>query len=144
MADFHPMSVHFPIVLLIIWPIIEGLSIKLKKGEWGQLSTGILGLSLLAALFATITGQAAFDEAIAAGYDSDLLERHTLDADLIPWMVILLGIARFMFPKKLGIKGRWLAVSLGFGLAAFLVKVSYEGGNLVYKYGVGVSQTLGN
>ena len=144
MAELHPMSVHFPIVLLILWPLIEGLGLKLGKKEWSQLAVGVLGVSLLSALFATITGQAAFDEAIAAGYDSELLERHTLDADLIPWLIILLGIARFLLPKKIGRKGRWFAVSLGLGIALFLVKVSYEGGNLVYKYGVGVSKTLGN
>ena len=143
MADFHPMTVHFPIVLLVLWPLIDGLSVTLKKQEWAQLATGILGLSLLASLFATITGQAAFDEAIAAGYDSDLLERHTLDADLIPWLIIVLGITRFILPKKLGLKGRWAAVGLGLGLALFLVKVSHEGGNLVYKHGVGVIKTLG-
>ena len=143
MADFHPMTVHFPIVLLLLWPFIDGLSLKLQKQEWSQLATALLGLSLLTSLFATITGQAAFDQAIAAGYDSDLLERHTLDADLIPWLIIVLGLARFILPKKIGAKGRWAAVCLGLGLALFLVKVSYEGGNLVYKHGVGVSQTLG-
>ena len=140
MADFHPMTVHFPVVLLVIWPILDGLGLVLNKPDLCRTAIGMLAVTLVAALFATLTGQAAFDEALAAGYDAKLLEQHTLDADLVPWLVLVLLLIRIPGVQKMGKKGHLLSIALGFALSGFLLMVAHRGGELVYDYGVGVKQ----
>ena len=112
----------------------------LGKEDLCRTALGLLALALLCALLATLTGQAAFDAALAKGYDAKLLERHTLDADLVPWMVLVLFLIRVAGVQKFGRKAHLLSLFLGFGLSGFLVLVAHEGGELVYEHGVGVKK----
>lgn len=141
MAEYHPMTVHFPLVLLILWPVLDGLGLYLDKKDLCRAGLGILAFALVGALFATLTGQAAFDAALSNGYEAELLERHTLDADLIPWLVLILVLVRVAGVQKFGKKAHLLSLVLGVGLSGFLLSVANEGGELVYQHGVGVQKT---
>ena len=140
MAEYHPVTVHFPIVLLLLWPILDGLGLWLKKEDLCYVATGLLALALVSALIATITGQAAFDLALAEGYDPALLEKHTLDADIVPWLVLVVALVRSAGVHKFGKKAHALAILMGFCVSGFLLSVAHEGGDLVYAHGVGVQK----
>ena len=140
MAEYHPVSVHFPIVLLLLWPILDGLGLWLKKEDLCSVAVGLLLLALVSTLIATITGQAAFDRALAQGYDLALLEKHTLDADIMPWLVLVLALVRSVGVHRFGKRAHMIAVLMGFCVSGFLLSVAHEGGDLVYANGVGVQK----
>ena len=65
-------------------------------------------------------------------------DRHADNANLVPWLLLLLAGVRAFAPQKLGRVGHWGAVALGLAASAFIVVVGASGGDLVYEHGVGV------
>ena len=141
MESLHPFAIHAPLTLVVLWPLLDLAGLIAKKPDWSTAAVGILGLALVASLVATASGQAAFDVAVAAQVDPKLLRTHSDDADLMPWILIVLLGARLFGPAKLGMKGRVAAIVLGLVGAGFVFKVGQSGGALVYEHGVGVKTT---
>lgn len=138
MDTLHPAAIHLPLALVLLWPIVDGLGLWAKSPHLSRLALGLLVLAAVASLFATATGQAAFDEAVRRGVDGALLRTHTEDADLMPWALLALAGLRAWLPTKLGGKGRGVALALGLLLIPFAFSVGRSGGKLVYEHGVGV------
>lgn len=138
METWHPMAVHLPIALVMLWPFIDGLGLLLRRPDVSAVALGLLCAAVGFSLFATATGQFAYDAALAEGVDRRLLDTHADYANLMPWVLLLLTAARAWAPTKLGLAGHWGAVVLGLGATAFMVFVGSTGGALVYDHGVGV------
>ena len=132
------MAVHLPIALILLWPAIDAIGLLSGRGDVCGLALGLLCFSVLVSLFATATGQFAYDAAAAEGYDRRLLDTHAAWANLVPWIMLALAGGRAWLPTKAGRAGHWAAVVLGLGAAAFIVIVGASGGDLVYDHGVGV------
>jgi uncharacterized membrane protein len=137
-AELHPIAIHFPIALALLWPVIDLLGLLLKKPDLSRLGLGLLGFALLSSLVATATGQAAFDQALAAKVAPELLNTHADDANLLPWLWLLLLVARFLLAQRLGRVGHGAAIGLGVLALLFVYQVGKSGGELVYRHGVGV------
>lgn len=135
------MAVHLPIAVIWLAPLIDGLGWWWKKRELDIVAVGLYGLGVVSALFATATGQAAFDAAVAAGYEGKLLNVHADDANLVPWLLILVLVARVVAPMKLPRIGRPLALAGAFAMWPMILTVGNSGGDLVYEHGVGVTRT---
>ncbi|CAN0576110.1 unnamed protein product, partial [Laminaria digitata] len=103
-----------------------------------RLGLALLALAAISSLFATATGQAAFDAAVAQGVDPALLRTHTDNADLMPWILMALTALRAWLPTKWGTRGHAAAVLLGACLVPLGFVVGQSGGKLVYEHGVGV------
>lgn len=138
MDALHPAAIHLPLVLVFLWPLIDGLGLAIGSTHLTRLGLGLLGFAALCALFATATGQAAFDVAVERGVDPKLLRTHTEDADLVPWLLLALTALRAWLPTKLGKRGHGIALALGFAMWPFALSVGRSGGALVYEHGVGV------
>ncbi len=139
MDKLHPLAVHLPIALMLLWPLVDGLGWLLKKDDVCRVGLGLLILGVVSALLATATGQAAFDVAYAQGVGVERLQTHAEPAELVPWAMVVLAALRIAGPAKMGRLGHGLAVGLGFGLWMLAYQVGNTGGALVYEHGVGVS-----
>lgn len=134
------MAVHLPLVLLLVWPLLEALGWALKRPDLSLAGALLLGLNVVASLLAVATGEAAFQSAIAAGHPPARLLAHAEIASKLPWLVIAtFGLWLWArLSQKAGIRA--LALVLGLTGAILAVGVGRSGGILVYTHGVGVSQ----
>lgn len=138
MGGLHPIAIHLPIALFVLWPLVDAVGLGLRKVDLSRLGLSLLTLALLSSLVATATGQGAFDDALAKGIAPELLNTHAEDANLVPWLALLLLGARLGLAHRFGRVGHALGILLGLLAIAFLVKVGASGGALVYEHGVGV------
>lgn len=137
METWHPMAVHLPIALILLWPCIDALGLVFRRGDLSALALGLLGVTVLLSMFATATGQFAYD-AEKAKFGTELLDTHADYANLVPWLLLLLVGARALAPVKLGRWAHGVTIGLGFAMGAFIMVVGWTGGQLVYEHGVGV------
>lgn len=138
MESLHPVAIHLPLVLVFLWPVVDGLGLRLRSPHLQRLGLALLALAAVSSLFATATGQAAFDVAVAQGTDPALLRTHTDNADLMPWIFMVLTALRAWLPSKWGARGHAAAVALGVCVVPLAFVVGQSGGKLVYQHGVGV------
>lgn len=138
METLHPVAIHLPLVLVVLWPLVDGLGLKLDSPHLRRMGLALLVTAALGSLFATATGQAAFDVAVQKGVDPALLRTHTDKADLMPWLLMALAALRAWLPTKFGTKGHAGALALGLALWPLAFGVGRTGGALVYEHGVGV------
>ena len=132
------MAVHLPIALVMVWPLVDAAGLALGKSDVSWVGVALLVAAVPTALFATVTGQAAYDAGIAAGFSAEMLDAHAQDADLVPWLLLVVLVVRTAGVKKLGRPAHLVALIAGLGLAGFLYVVGSSGGDLVYTHRVGV------
>jgi uncharacterized membrane protein len=138
MNVLHPMVVHLPIALVLVWPLVDGIGLWTKRPDVSRTALALLLLAVAASLAATATGQAAYDVAVDRGVDPELLDRHADDANLMPWILLLITAVRWFGTHKLGVKGHVAGIVLGCALWPFVIDVGGSGGSLVYEHAVGV------
>jgi len=56
MHNFHPLTVHFPIALLVLAFMFQGVVVLGKRDTWQTFSSGLLYLGALAALPTALIG----------------------------------------------------------------------------------------
>jgi uncharacterized membrane protein len=139
MEAFHPLAVHLPIALVLLWPCIDLIGLLNSRSDVSAVAFALLLLAIPAALFATVSGQSAYDAAVARGAPTKLLDTHGDLAGLVPWLLLALAAVRAIAPRKLGRHGRWFAIALGALMAALIVWIARSGGLLVFEHGIGVS-----
>lgn len=142
MTTAHPITVHFPIVLVLLWPVVDAAGLLLGRPDLSRAGLALAVLASLACLAASVTGESAYNEAYTAGFDPKLLATHTDPANLFPWAMFAVLFARAFGPLKLGRRGHLAGVVLGFGLWPFILSVGGSGGELVYEHGVGVKARI--
>lgn len=143
LPNLHPLIIHFPIVLLVIYPIIEALrfwykdSLVLEKGAFWFLSIGVLSL-----IVSYLSGEQAIETvqlrggAVPVATEHELWARNTLIFYCLWFVLHLFGIW-----KRISLLSNVLTASfMGLIGVALLVMTSDLGGRLVYEYGVGSKQ----
>jgi uncharacterized membrane protein len=134
MGALHPLLIHLPIALLLLWPLVDLAGLAAKRADVSLTAFGLLLLALPSSLVATLSGQSAYEAALERGFSPQLLDGHADLAGLVPWLVLALLFARGFGPRRL----RPLWISLGLALASMVVWVAKSGGGLVYGHAVGV------
>lgn len=140
----HPLTVHFPIALAILWPILDLIGLVLKKPDLSRAAAGILIVAVVASFVSVVTGDSAFNEALAKKVDVELLNTHADNANLVPWAMVLLVLIRTAGVLKLGKKAHVAAIVLGVAAWGLIYDVGGSGGALVFEHGVGVEQRDAN
>jgi uncharacterized membrane protein len=140
MAAWHPLVIHFPIALIILWPIVEGIGLWTRRTDISHVALGFLVLALLASFIGTVTGQAAFDAAIERGANAEVLRLHSDKGDLVPWVMFIVVFMRTVGVLKLGRRAQIASVVLGVLVWMLIWQVGDTGGELVYRHGVGVER----
>ncbi len=134
---FHPMLVHFPIALFTGALGMEILSVLFKRENLHQTAVHmfVLGVSLLP--LAVFTG---LEEA------EELKIKHPVAALHKNWALGTMGVSIvsilfFLFSlKRLARHLRLIFIGLLLLIVGFVVATAYNGGRLVYEYGVGVEE----
>jgi uncharacterized membrane protein len=151
LASFHPKIIHFPIALLVVYTFLEAVGLIFKKDVFTKAAFIILILGVLGAFTAVLTGQQA--EEAWKNWDvrsKHLLEEHELFATITLWYFFALLILRTLFTINVQIKNKFIEhktkmltalVVLAFAGCYFVYETGEHGGKMVYKYGVGISNT---
>jgi len=120
--NLHPIFVHFPIALLLVYSVIKVLPFKkwFPKVAWRDLEVLLLFIGVTGAFLGLATGETA--EHLVRP-NRQLVEMHATFATLSTWLyvVLLLGeVARFVkINNHLNIKS-W---SLGYSTLDFIEKI---------------------
>lgn len=119
--NIHPLFVHFPIALLLVYSFLKILPFKkwFPSVSWGQIERALLFFGVIGAFAALSTGETA--EHLARP-DRALVEMHSLFATMSTWLygALLLGeialVVRTTFATK-------ITLPAVLKLAAFLEKI---------------------
>ena len=140
MESWHPLIVHFPLVLLPLSVGVDLLALWRKRPQWQELAYGLLGLGAVASALAVLSGNSAADLYRKNPQVQGFVAAHEDWATLT--LLLFLGLALSRLPLQLQGQlqgGRfkiWLAVAVAG--CALLWLTGYTGGEMVYLYGVGI------
>ncbi len=134
--SFHPLIVHFPVALFISALGVEALSLFFKNDTWHQTALHLYVLAALTTPFAVLTGL----------YEVDRfqLKHHVLNLHknfgLLTMGVSLASLAILWFvSKKNPANFRAVFIIVLLLAVGFVSLAGFNGGRLVYEYGVGVA-----
>ena len=140
MESWHPLIVHFPLVLLPLSVAVDCLALGYKRPQWQGLAYGLLGLGVAVSALAVLSGNSAAELYRKNPQVQDLVSAHEDWATLT--LLLFLGLALSRLPLQLRGQlqsGRfkvWLALA---AVGCVLVWITgYSGGELVYLHGVGI------
>jgi uncharacterized membrane protein len=140
MPNIHPMLLHFPLALLSVSVLCDFVGVVAKNGElhrvgWWTLLLGSFGLlatilsGLLAEKAVTIVGPA---KETFTTHEQFAFVSASVFATLLLWRI---GAKRHLPAKK-----EILYLAVGIGGVVMLFWGAWHGGELVYRFGVGVSK----
>ena len=139
MADIdlhiHPMVVHFPIALFMSALVLEILSLILKKDSLHQTAKH---LYVLAAIVTPLVVKTGLWEADELHIHHPVLALHRKFALLTMWIALVSLPALWLFQKKIANYFRLVFLIFLVVIVSSLSIAAYNGGRLVYEYGVGV------
>jgi uncharacterized membrane protein len=136
--NYHPLIVHFPIVLLLLAVAMQFFGFFIKSQGYHRTIFVLAALGYASAWFAAAWRHPHIDPDIVSAAIKHIFDDHQLYAK---WAVWLGGAAAFAKGLELFFKRRWFLVALTTVLlaaAAASVAISgHHGAELVHKHGVG-------
>lgn len=139
---FHPLSVHFPIALLIVATIFKAAALKFKKDLWVQGGSLLLYVGTITAWIAIYTGDLADGIVSRAICDPTILKAHEENAYVMAWLFSAATVIDvILWIRRLPIKKIFLEVAFVLLMligSGFLIYVGHLGAELVYQQGAGV------
>lgn len=144
--NVHPILVHFPIALLVIAVLFDGVALFVRKRPGVHAAAvALFTLGAVTALAAFFTGRAAADEILMPAAAQTTLTDHADWATLTVWFyglyaLIRLAVLWFDHKGRSWAKG-WahgLVFLVGAGGLFLLVQTGDRGAQLVFQHGVGV------
>lgn len=125
-GHFHPLTVHFPIALMLLAPVLELVGSN-SRFSFLRLSSGfILGLATLSALVAATLGWCV---ARSGGYSGPLLRQHMWGGILLAMICWICWMSSPQISERAGKSGLFYAVALTTGVA-LVTWTGYRGGQL--------------
>ncbi|WP_341906767.1 DUF2231 domain-containing protein [Fluviicola taffensis] len=139
----HAMVIHFPIALLMVGFLSEGISLFSKNEFFKKASFYLLILGTLGAIVAFLSGRYA-SEGMTDGMFQEPLGMHEEAA----FVTLSLAIANVIFKtvfyfinyQKSWVK--WVSFTLFGFLIGSVARTGYLGGELVFKHGAGIQLVL--
>ena len=142
MPNIHPVLTHFPIVLLTLSLLFDGLGALLRRadleriGSWAQL----LGIAALAVTIGT--GLAARNGQTIGAEAVDVIQMHQEIAFAVVAIASLLLLWRIAGRLRLPDKHRSIYLLLSLAMVTLLWVGAWYGGKLVYEFGIGVQHIV--
>ena len=137
MHSWHPVMVHLPLVGLLLAVVFDLVAVQRQSGAWRDTATALWWVGFLGAALAITTGLIAYNrvEHSELAHEEMILHRNLALATIT--FLILAALWRWKRPYSRA------AALLGLAGAIGLAGVGYLGGDLVYRYGVGIpTETL--
>ncbi|HPI37360.1 MAG TPA: hypothetical protein PK397_05385 [Ignavibacteriaceae bacterium] len=155
LAGLHPLVVHFPIALLLVYALLETVGALLKNNTFSNAAFILLIVGFVAAIAAMITGEQA--QHLAENWNKsglnnsatipyNLIDEHKNWASVTIWYFLFILIIRTLFVINFVVKkkfgryyntARYIFAVLSIIGCFFIYETGGHGGELVYKYGVG-------
>lgn len=139
---FHPLSVHFPIALLLMALLFKAVFFNRRNIAWAKSGTLLLILGVLGAWIAVFTGSLADGIVSRKICDPTVLKDHENMAYFTAWCFsVALATDLLSYPRSLitfrrPLKIFTLAVLITGSVA--LILVGHSGASVVYQQGGGV------
>ncbi|MGD8778108.1 MAG: DUF2231 domain-containing protein [Ignavibacteria bacterium] len=140
LTGLHPLFVHFPIALYIIYVLFEITGLFYKENHFTKAAQYLLFITLITDVMSALTGNQATGTAdhLSMGRSSEIKE-HESTANIFIWFVVFLFVGRtYLLLKKKLIKKYKIVITVVSLIGLLLVfETADHGGKLVYKFGVG-------
>ena len=141
--NVHPLFVHFPIALLLVALLLDGVAIIGRRERWRACSGAVLVLAALGAIAAAVSGWVAeeiVEPAVNGIGQGELLEDHRTAALIMMGLAVVLAAWRRLLKMEHPRGGwRWLYLGLLLAAAIMLATAADLGGQLVYGHGIGTA-----
>ena len=143
LSSLHPIVIHFPIVFLISYFILELLNFFLRKTNLKKVSIFTLFLGVIGGVVSVLTGNQAFQSLAGKSwitqYHRYFIEQHEFYASLTMWFffaILVFEIITFIKYKK---EVRRQYIFIIFAIVGFylIYQTASIGGILVYELGIG-------
>ena len=138
MANVHPLLVHFPIALLSSFLVLEILAALSKSERMHVASSWMLYVGTLGAVATVIAGFMAASTVPHGGAAHEIIASHKSLGLSVLVLAVVLTCWRLMYKKRLSGMASVLNLMLAVIMVGLLIKGADLGGQMVYKYGVGV------
>lgn len=139
MPNPHPIVVHFVIGLFVVAVVLEIAAYFMKSALLRQVALVNGTLAALCGFVAVVSGLFA-KPLVGSGPEVFVVESHeTMGYLVLATALVFAGLKVYSHLKK---SERFLTATIGVGLLGlvFTVIAAHEGGELVYRYGVGVQK----
>jgi uncharacterized membrane protein len=144
LAELHPQIIHFPIAFFILYFLFETSGILFKKEFLLKSALIILILAIIFSVLAVLTGNQAHQfvkqrQAESVFYN-DIIDKHELYATITLWYFFTVLVLRVYLTvkKKFAGKTMYLFIVLGLIGSILIFLTGSYGGDLVFKYGIGI------
>lgn len=137
----HPLVVHFPIVLVILLPIVAGVALwAIRRGAAPRrawLAPLAVGLALTVSAFVAVRTGSAQEDRVEDVVSERAIHTHEEAGErlLVLSGVLVLVAAAGLAKGTIGHAGRLLSTAGAVALVAAGVQVGHSGGQLVYRDG---------
>lgn len=139
---FHPLIVHFTLVLLTVGVATDVLYLFTGKEKFGRWGKNLLLAGTGGAVLAVLTGFQAYDRVVIPAEVEPLVQAHRLSGQIAMWGFLALTALRWglEWRKRLLPSLRWVYLLVGAAALIFLLRTGLMGGQMAYIYGVGEQQ----
>jgi uncharacterized membrane protein len=134
----HPLVVHFPIALLMASALFDAAAYWGKRDVFEKVAKWNLALGVLAGVAAVVSGLLAEESVPQFPVIQETVERHETLAFVTLGVFAILFLWRFLKDGKFFAPWRAFYLTLAVIGILLLGATAYYGGELVYKFGVGM------
>ncbi|MBM4171438.1 MAG: DUF2231 domain-containing protein [Ignavibacteria bacterium] len=143
-ADLHPLVIHFPLVLFILYFFFESIGFLFKKDFLTKSSVIILLLGIFFSIISVLSGNQAEQMFFIFGVDDLEKYRESIinHSDLATYSLAYFTLFTFLriyylLKKKLSSKVMYIIILLSLFGVILIILTGLSGGKLVYELGVG-------
>jgi uncharacterized membrane protein len=140
--NFHPLVIHFPIVLVLTAAVVDLVDVGLERSVWLKAATTTLYVAAaLSLIVAFLTGLQAQGTVLIPGMAYPVLGEHRLWALITMTYCIVVAALRLVVLRGDGGRSRRRRIALlGIGLVSVVLiqQTAERGARLVYEYGTGI------
>jgi uncharacterized membrane protein len=141
MPSLHPFLVHFPIALLSVAFLVEAAAVVTRQEELSRFGWWLQIVGTLMIFFTVGSGLLAEKQATFPVGSADLFQSHEQIAFLCTALFTGLLLWRVGNRGEIPLKTRWIYLVLMLVAVGAMLMGAWLGGEMVYRYGVGVGKT---